>query len=350
MTIHWPLNCSSGFGMKYQFLKTSDARNRFAIILAGGDGVRLRSFVHRLRGDSLPKQYVKLFGDRSMLEAALQRAHKLVPPERQFVVVTESHFDFPEVTQQLTSYPKVGITVQPINRDTGLGLLLPIAHLYQRQPDATVAVFPSDHFIEEEDLFLTHVEAACRLVEWENSKIVLLGVSPNAPETEYGYILARNQWHNAFPYGAREVARFIEKPDPIMARKVMLQGGFWNTMVMVFKIKSLLEHIRMISPVTYHGFERICRAVGGANLANIVKQVFAQSEPMNLSKGLLETLAMQRERALLVLPVRGVHWSDWGSEVRIMKALEHANTNSIGLESCSNLFKSFLNQKMVGGA
>ena len=162
----------------------------------------------------------------------------LVPPERQFVVVTKSHFAYPEVEQQLTNYPKVSITVQPMNRDTGLGLLLPLAQLNQRQPDATVAVFPSDHFIEEEELFLNHVKAACDFVEQENSKIVLLGIPPSAPESEYGYILANNRWHNVFPFGARGVERFVEKPEPVLARKLMLRGGLWNTMVIVFKLKT----------------------------------------------------------------------------------------------------------------
>lgn len=308
--------------MNYQFLNPFYSRNRFVVILAGGDGVRLRSFVRGLRGDCLPKQYVKIFHDQSMLEATLQRARNLVPPENQFIVVTESHFDYLEVGRQLAKCPKVAVTVQPINRDTGLGLLLPLALLYQRQPNATVAVFPSDHFIEEENLFLTHVNAAYDFVERENSKIVLLGIPPNSPETEYGYILANNCWHNVFPFGAREVERFVEKPDPILARKIMRRGGLWNTMVMVFKLKTLIEYIRAISPQTHRCFEQIYQAVGSANFEIAVKQVFAQAESFNLSTGFLEMLPLQRKRDLVVLPVRGVHWSDWGSEARIMKTLE----------------------------
>ena len=336
--------------MNYPFLNTFSQRHRFAVILAGGDGVRLRSFVRGLRGDSLPKQYVKFFNDQSMLEATLQRARKLLPPEKQFIVVTASHFDYPEVGQQLANCPKVAIAVQPVNRDTGMGLLLPLALLNQRQPDATVAVFPSDHFIEEEESFLTHVKAAYDFVERDNSKIVLLGIPPNAPESEYGYILASNRWHNVFPFGAREVDRFIEKPDPILARRLMLRGGFWNTMVMVFKLKTLIEYIRAISPQTHRGFEQIYRAVGSANFDKVVKQVFAQSESFNLSTGFLEMLPLQRKRDLVVLPVRGVHWSDWGSEARIMKTLEHVENGNYGLESSNATFKSLRRRSVAGSA
>ncbi len=266
-----------------------------------------------------------------MLEATLERAQKLVPSASQCVVVTESHFDYIEVQRQLANYPGVKIDIQPCNRDTGMGLLLSLAQLQHRHPGAVVVVFPSDHFILEEDLFLAHVAAAYRLVELDDSKIVVLGIAPSAPETEYGYVLPSNQWPTALPFGARVAARFVEKPNSILARRLMLQGGFWNTMVMVFQLQTLLEHIRSIDPSTYVNFERICCAVGSKTLPHVVKQVFTQAQPMNLSRGLLEKLALQRDSALLVLPVRGVHWSDWGSEDRIMRTLEHARSCSFSL-------------------
>ena len=336
--------------MNFQLLNTFSSHNRFAVILAGGDGLRLGSFVRKLRGDSLPKQYVKFFNDQSMLETTLQRACMLVPPERQFVVVTKSHFAYPEVEQQLTNYPKIGITVQPVNRDTGLGLLLPLAQLYQRQPDATVAVFPSDHFIEEEERFLNYVKAACDFVERENSKIVLLGIPPSAPESEYGYILANNRWHNVFPFGAREVKRFVEKPEPVLARKLMLRGGLWNTMVIVFKLKPLIECIRAVSPQTHRGFEQIYQAADSANFEKVVKQVFAQAESFNLSTGFLQMLPLQCERDLVVLPVRGVHWSDWGSEARIMETLGLTGNSSYDYESSSGSFNSLFRRSVAGSA
>jgi mannose-1-phosphate guanylyltransferase len=335
--------------MHYKLFDTGAAKNRCAVILAGGDGLRLRSFVQKLRGDWLPKQYVKFLGEHSLLEATLQRVRTLIPPTRQFVVVTESHFDYAEVPQQLSNYPEVHVAAQPINRDTGLGLLLPLAHIYKIRPDSTVAVFPSDHFIVEEGLFLNHVDAAFGLVERDSTKIVLLGIAPTQAETDYGYILPSDRWHNAFPFGAREVKRFIEKPDPILARKLVLRGGFWNTMVMVFNLRTLLEQMRAVNPFAYRGFEQICDAVDTAGFSDAVRQVFVGSEPFNLSKGLLENLAMQA-RSLLVLPVRGVHWSDWGSEDRIMSTAGHALNYRFGLESSSNPFNALLERRAAGTA
>lgn len=334
--------------MDYNFSHSSEVQNRCAVILAGGDGVRLRSYVQRLRGDCLPKQYVKLLGDRSMLEATLHRAHKLVPAVRQYVVLTEGHFDYPEVRQQLANHPGIHIDAQPCDRDTGMGLILSLAQLHDGHPESVVVVFPSDHFIREEDLFLAHVDAACRLVEQDSSKIVLLGITPTAPDIEYGYILANNHWHIAFPFGARAAVGFVEKPHSGLARRLMLQGAFWNTMVMVFKLETLLEQIHEISPMTFRSFKQFCRAVGSKNWTNVVNQVFAQAQPMNLSKGLLETLAAKRNHTLLVLPVRGVHWSDWGSEDRIFNAMAHAKTCNVGFERSVGWFNAPRMPKIAG--
>jgi mannose-1-phosphate guanylyltransferase len=244
----------------------------------------------------------------------------------------------------------VHIAAQPMNRDTGLGLLLPLAHIYHIRPDSTVVVFPSDHFIEEEDLFLNHVDAAFGLVERDSEKIVLLGIAPTQAETDYGYILPSDRWHNAFPFGAREVKHFIEKPGPILARKLVLRGGFWNTMVMVFHLRTLIEHMRAINPFVYHGFEQICASMDSAGFADIVKKVFARSEPLNVSKGLLEHLAAQQPRSLLVLPVRGVHWCDWGSEERIMSTARHALNGRLSRESSSNPFNALPRRRAAGTA
>jgi mannose-1-phosphate guanylyltransferase len=307
----------------HEILIPRKSQNRSVIVLAGGDGMRLRDFVKRLRGDHLPKQYVDFLGTGSLLQATLGRAAHLVSQEHQYVVVTEHHFDYPEVAKQLAVLSKAQVAIQPSNRDTGLGLILALAHLYKRNPNATVVMFPSDHFIEEEGRFLTHVDAACRFVESDPSKIVLLGIAAHTPETEYGYIVTTNRWHNALPYGCRDVSRFIEKPDETSARQLILRGALWNTMVMIFKITTLLGHIKAIRPTAHRDFEQIEQAIDTSEENTVVRQVFRHAPPLNLSKGIIQSLATQDPPSLVVLPVRGVHWSDWGSETRVTNSLVH---------------------------
>jgi mannose-1-phosphate guanylyltransferase len=308
------------------FLKTSPetgVSTRCGIILAAGEGNRLRPFVEKLRGCALPKQYVNFIGKRSMLEHTFSRAYKMIPAERLFTVVSHNHLRHPEVTRQLLSRPTECIVEQPDNRDTGPGLLLPLAHLYKRYPESTVVVFPSDHFVLEEDLFMTYVDQAFRVVEQDPARVVLLGMHPSEAEPEYGYIVPGKTLRGSSVSGTREVCRFIEKPNRDVARELVSRGGLWNTLVMVFRAKTFLNAVSRIAPLLYSSFERIRRAVGTPSVGDLVKQVYQEMYPVNLSKGLLERLPLERPPALCVLPVRGIHWSDWGSAKRILHVLEN---------------------------
>jgi mannose-1-phosphate guanylyltransferase len=246
----------------------------------------------------------------------------MIPAERLFTVVSQSHMRYPEVTRQLSSRPMANLVQQPDNRDTGPGLLLPLAHLYKRYPDSAVVVFPADHFILEEDLFMAYVDQAFRVVEQNPAKVVLLGINPSEAEPEYGYIVPGRRLNGPLTPGTYEVSQFIEKPEREVARDLVSCGGLWNTLVMVFKAKTFLNAVSRIAPLLYGYFERIWRAVGTPSLGHLVKEVYQQMYPLNLSKGLLELLPLERSPELCVLPVRGIQWSDWGSEQRIIRVLQ----------------------------
>jgi len=212
--------------------------------------------------------------------------------------------------------------VQPQNRETGPGVLLPLIYLSKRYPESTVAVFPSDHFIVEEDLFMSHVELGFSVVEWNPSRLVLLGVEPSEAETEYGYILPGQRAENLYPLSVCEVSQFIEKPKRTSARKLILKGGLWNTMVMVFKAKTLLNLVRIVAPRLFSLFNLIRQAIGTTGENDVVEQAYRNMQPVNFSRGALKTVSLHRPSPLWVLPVRGVHWSDWGSENRIIRELQ----------------------------
>jgi mannose-1-phosphate guanylyltransferase len=335
--------------MLFKTSSETGVSTRCGIILAAGEGSRLRSFVENLCGYALPKQYVNFIGKRSMLEHTFYRAQKMIPPERLFTVVSQSHLRHPEVARQLSTRPMASIVEQPDNRDTGPGLLLPLAHLYKRYPDSIVVVFPSDHFILEEDLFIAYVDQAFRIVEEDPAKVVLLGINPSEAEPEYGYIVPGKRLNGPSVPGTYEVSQFIEKPEPDVARDLVSCGGLWNTLVMVFKAKTFLNAVSRIAPLLYSSFERIWRAVGTPSLGHLVKEVYQQMYPVNLSKGLLELLPLERPPALCVLPVRGIHWSDWGSEQRIIRVLEGAGyagrMNGVGEKPCCGVKRDRVRNK-----
>lgn len=303
-------------------LKSTVFGNRCGIVLAAGNGERLRDFVFQRRGDHLPKQYNNFIGRRSLLEHTFDRIQKPLPPSRIFTVVAREHLGFEEVQRQLCLRPPGTIVVQPENKDTAPGILLPLLHVQKRYPNAVVGIFPSDHFVLEENLFMRHVLRAFRIVEAEGSRIVLLGTEPCAAEPEYGYIVPGDSSGATPDRFAKTVQMFIEKPAPEAARKIVDAGALWNTLVFVARVKTLLATFQRRTPDLFRALQAVAAAIGTPQEASLTEQVYRGLAPLNFSKGVLEILPYDHRQNLLVLPVRGVTWNDWGSAARVLSTLQ----------------------------
>jgi len=290
-----------------------DQQARCGVVLAAGEGKRLEPLVRQLRGDSLPKQYVTFIGRRSMLEHTFARIEMMIPREHIFTVISEEHQSYADVRRQLAGRAPGTVIEQPENKETAAGILLPLMHVYKRYPEATVAVFPSDHFIFEEELFVSHVAIAFHAVEQNPSLFVLLGVEPTEAESEYGYIVPAGA-HGDQPTGLtiQRVGRFIEKPSFESACNLIAKGALWNTMVMVFKIKNLLAIVEKINPELYASFAGVLETIGTADEKQRVEEIYRELKTENFSRGILEKLPVHQPASLSVLSVRSVLWSDWG--------------------------------------
>ena len=307
---------------------SATSADRWGIILSGGNGKRLRDFVYRRRADYLPKQYLNLIGKRSMLEHTLHRAEKLIPAQKLLVVIAREHLQFDEVRRQIASRPQGCIIIQPENKDTGPGILLPLTHLYKRYPDAIVSIFPSDHFILEEDLFMRHVERAFRIVESNGSRIVLLGVDPNEPDPEYGFIVPGEAIDDLGIDEGRKVEMFVERPPMEAAKKIIRTGALWNTLVLVVRCKTLLQAIQHATPELHRSFEPIENAIGTVDEQRVIEQVYQKLPSLNFSERVLEILSFKDRQNLRVLPVRGVNWKDWGTRDRVSSTLRQLGGES----------------------
>jgi mannose-1-phosphate guanylyltransferase len=245
-------------------MDTTDVYDRLVhgIVLAAGDGRRLQLYVQEIRGEGLPKQYVNVIGRRSMLEHTFHRAEKLIPAEQILTVVSRRHLLHAYVCRQLARRGRETLIVQPANKETGPGILLPLMFIYERCPAAIVPVFPLDHFVLEEDRFMNHVRLAVQAAKQDPSRIVLLAIEPDRPETEYGYVVPHEDVGGFCRFGTRRVAEFIEKPRTELATELMRAGGLWNTMTMVFKPDALLQLIRTLYPDLYFNFCRILESLG----------------------------------------------------------------------------------------
>jgi mannose-1-phosphate guanylyltransferase len=307
-------------------LQSETSESVWGLVLAAGDGKRLQNYIRHTRALDLPKQYVNFVGRRSMLEHTYERAEQLISPKRILTVVGQHHLRHGEVRRQLAQRASENIIVQPDNKETGAGIFLPLMHLLKRSPQAIVALFPSDHFILEEERFMDHVALAARAVSHRPSTIVLLAMEADGPEVEYGYIVPRSEPGQITLWGTRGAARFVEKPNARLAEEIVKAGGLWNTMIMVFKARTLLDMLATLNPPVARLFARIFDAIGTPAELETVEAVYQLLEPMNFSKDFLEKVAGAYPEAISVLPVLQVFWSDLGSPRRIAQVqqlLEH---------------------------
>ena len=299
----------------------------WGLVLAAGDGRRLEDYVSEIKGRALPKQFVNIIGRRSMLEHTFDRAQRLIPASRILAVVDQKHLTHTEARRQIASRPAGTVILQPENKDTGPGILLPLMHLYKRCPEAVVALFPSDHFVLEEERFMDHVGLAARAVARNPDRIVLLATEATWPETEYGYVVPCDEGGQLSFWGARRVAHFVEKPDPDRARRLAAAGGLWNTMIMVFKARNLLNLTKTLYPELYQRFYRILDVLGESKEKARVKDLYRDLKPLNFSKDIMQGLLAEFSRTVYVLPILNVFWSDWGSPQRISHALQALGMN-----------------------
>ncbi len=271
--------------------------------------------MRRLTGIDLPKQYCAVIGRRSMLQHTWDRLATLIPRHRIVTVVTRHHLD--QAWAQLQEWPTEQLLIQPSNRETAPGLLLPLLAIRTRDPRATVAIFPSDHFILEESVFMEHVRQAVHFLAKCPSLVLLLGIPPDRPETGYGWIQPGEELARRMEFGLFRVLRFSEKPDPLIREKFFLQGGLWNSLVLVGRVDTFLRHIAQVLPELWTSFQAVASALGTVIEAKVLEEVYRGIPAMNLSAHLLQHIPHH----LGVIPMKGVHWCDWGDETRIFETL-----------------------------
>ena len=158
----------------------------WSIILAGGEGERLRPFVERWLGCHKPKQYCAFVGTRSMFQHTLDRADRVALPEHRVTVIARDHLI--DCRAQLNDRNRGIIVEQPLNCDTAAGVFLPLTYVRAHDPTATVLIYPSDHFVHPEERFTHVLRAAVLAAECLENRLIMLGVAPDTMELDYGWI------------------------------------------------------------------------------------------------------------------------------------------------------------------
>jgi mannose-1-phosphate guanylyltransferase len=300
--------------------KTMDAisnrkAGRWGIVLAGGDGTRLLPLTRRIAGDDRPKQFCPLLGGKTLLEQTLQRVTLSLAPERTLIVATRSHERF--FPPFLNDMPAPQLVVQPQNQGTASAILYSLLRLAAMAPQDAVAIFPSDHYVADDAAFMSHVNAAFKAVPAHPNMVMLLGISPEHPEVQYGWIQPGCPFHIQGSCVLHRVRQFWEKPSRVLAEKLMHAGCLWNSFVMVARAQTLLHLIRRGASTLYNAFRGVRPVVGTPAEAQALRALYHHLPATNFSH---QVLATQPAR-LAVLPVRGVEWSDLGEPSRVFASL-----------------------------
>ena len=305
----------------------------WSIVLAGGEGTRVGSFVQRWLGKQRPKQFCTFVGTRSLLQHTLDRAARLSPVERSVLVVSQTHRQ--EAMAQLDGRGVGTLLFQPANRDTGAGVFLPLTYIRARDPHATVVIYPSDHFVYPEEKFLDTVRHAVRAAERLHDRIVLLGVAPDRLELDYGWILPGQRLPRAGRKLVQTVQRFLEKPTAQQADEALSSHALWNTMVMTAKVDTLWQLGRQCFPDLMERFDRLGRTIGTSEEARVMETIYHNMPIRNFSSDLLQRVSDR----VAVTELRNVLWSDWGRPERIADALRRIDrTPAFPLEALSSPF------------
>ena len=286
-------------------------KNEWAIILAGGDGTRLQSMTRAITGDNRPKQFVPVIGRSTLLDQTRRRVALSIEPSRTMIVVTQKHRAFYE--SLANEIPPQLLLEQPANKGTAPAILYALLRVAAKSPNAIVALFPSDHFFADDAEFMSHIDVAIDAVKVQPRTVILLGITPTAPETEYGWIEPQPSILTSADKSITQVRKFWEKPDATLANTLMMRDCLWNSFVMVGRVDALLKMTRAALPQLYAAFER-----------ETIAEIYSQIEDSNFSHQVLAV----RPQDLMVMKVGDVGWSDLGEPNRVLSALAR-----IGVES-----------------
>ncbi|MDX1961898.1 MAG: sugar phosphate nucleotidyltransferase [Pirellulales bacterium] len=288
-----------------------------AVIMAGGSGTRFWPASRNLR----PKQLLKLAGDRTLLAATIDRLGKIIPSERVWIATGHALAD--TIRQELPGWaspPRSGqMLVEPCKRDTAACIGLAAITLLRRDPEAIMAVMPSDHVIHSDELFQQAIMAAAEIVRQRPERFVTFGIKPTYPAECFGYIergaiVPNSDLPAAAPGGlaanlvVSRVAHFREKPAASVAREYLESGKFlWNSGIFVWSAATILAALHRYQPELARQLMTIQAALGRPDFATVLEREFSAMRGISI-----DYAVMEHARDVLVIEAP-FQWDDVGS-------------------------------------
>jgi len=274
--------------------------SRYVAILAGGSGSRLWP-LSRAR---MPKQLLGLLGERSLVQATVDRVAPLVGPEHILIVTEASHAE--QLRDQLPELPAKNILVEPTRRGTAAAVGLGAVTIAARDPGATMASLHSDAAVIDGEEFRACLTAAFELAEADDW-LVTMGARPTSPNTGMGYIEVGPEIGTFNGRVAHHALRFVEKPNRETAERFIEQGFVWNPGMFIWRTSVVLDEFDRLLPAISAGLGTIGEAIPTAGAADTLQAVYPRLPVETIDFGIME-----RASRVATIPA-SFGWSDVGS-------------------------------------
>jgi len=280
----------------------------YAVIIAGGSGTRLWPLSRRSRS----KQSLKLVGERSMFQHAVDRLTPLFQPEQIFVVTREDQSEL--LGSQVPELPMSNFINEPVGRGTAPAIGLAAIHLRQRDPQAIMAVLTADHYIRDTEKFRQVLEAAQSAAA--EGHLVTLGIKPVSASTGFGYIKQGQSLGMMRDFQVFRVERFTEKPTLEVAQHMMASGDFsWNSGMFVWRVDRILAEFQNQMPDLYAQLMEVEAGFGSLDAKGLLAKVWKRVDEQTIDYGVME-----HAREVVVIPV-DIGWTDVGSWASLAELL-----------------------------
>lgn len=273
-----------------------------AVIMAGGSGTRFWPQSTEAR----PKQFLNIFGERTMLQDTVDRITPLVSADRVWVITNDKYVDL--VQEQLPDVPANNIVGEPVGKNTAPCVAAAATLIQEKDPDGTMVVLPADHLIGKPETFLSILETAKTKAQ-EPGALVTIGIKPDHPETGYGYIeFDEDTSEDVKGHQVKTVDQFREKPDLETAKEFIESGNFlWNSGMFIWKASTILEKFQRHLPTIFDEVEKLKSSVGTDNQKEAVDEFYYGCTSISIDYGIME-----QADSVYVVP-GSFEWNDVGS-------------------------------------
>jgi mannose-1-phosphate guanylyltransferase len=307
--------------------------SRYVAILAGGSGTRLWP----LSRSHNPKQLLSLVGDRSLIQATVDRVTPLVPLDHIVIVTEASHAD--GLREQLPDLPPENILIEPTRRGTAAAVGLGAVWIANRDPQASMASLHSDHVVPDASEFRECLTAAFEMAE-SDDWLISLGVRATSPHTGMGYVQVGESVGTFNERAGHRAVRFVEKPERADAERFMQEGYVWNTGMFVWSVAAILAAYKQLLPEIYEPLSRIGRAYGTPTERATLAELYPAIPVNTIDYGIME-----RSDRIASVPST-FPWSDVGNwDELLLIAPKDADGNAVrgqhlGVETTNTLIEA----------